>query len=786
MREFDLGRAVPRTEDFKLLRGRGRYTDDIVLPRQCHLHVLRSPHAAARIRAMDTRAACAAPGVLLVLTGADAARDGLGTFASRVQRKRADGSPNFVPPYRMLALDRVHHVGQPVAAIVAESIAAAKDAAELVEIDWETLPSVTDTAAAAAGGAPAVWDEVPDNVCFIHSVGDQAAVDAAFRRAKHVVKERFCINRVAVNPLEGRTALGVYDASDGRYTLYAGLQSPHVMRLELASNVFKLPANQLHLISPDVGGGFGMKGSAHPELALVLWAAKKLERPVKWIAERSESFVADHHARDNVSTVELALDGDGKFLALRVATVANLGAYLASMGVHVATNNLGGLAGTYTTPAIHVTVTGVFSNTNPTCPYRGAGRPEASYCIERTIDIAARQTGIDPIALRRRNMIPPTAMPYKTGLTFTYDSGEFEKTMDMALERADRAGLATRREAARAGGKLYGAGVASVIEMAGGPAEIPLEEAIEIRFDATGNATVLAGTHSHGQGHETMYRQFAGHILGLAPERMRLVYGDTDLVFHGRGTFGSRSASAGGAAFLGAAGKIIEKGKLIAGHLLEASALDIEFTDGRFSVAGTDRSIDLIEVAKASFLAARMPRGMELGLDARAVVTPPGPTFPNGCHVCEVEIDPDTGIARLVHYTVVDDVGRVVNPLMLKGQIHGGIAQGAGQALLENMVYDPKSGQLLTGSFMDYGLPRADDLPVFEVASNEVPSKNNPLGIKGAGEAGTVGALSAVMNAVNDALAPLGIRHFDMPATPERLWRAIRDAGKQELISTAT
>ena len=776
MREFELGRAVPRTEDIKLLRGRGRYTDDIVLPRQCHLHVLRSPHAAARIRALDTRAAAAAPGVLLVLTGADAERDGLGTFASRVQRKRPDGSANFVPPYRMLALDRVHHVGQPVVVIVAESIAAAKDAAELVEIDWEMLPSVTDTAAAAAAGAPAVWDEVPDNICFVHSVGDKTAVDAAFARATHVVKERFHINRVAVNPLEGRTALGVYDTSDGRYTAYAGLQSPHVMRLELAGNVFKLPANQLRLISPDVGGGFGMKGSAHPELALVLWAAKKVERPVKWIAERSESFIADHHARDNVSTVELALDGDGKFLALRVATIANLGAYLASMGVHVATNNLGGIAGTYTTPHIHVSVTGIFSNTNSTCPYRGAGRPEASYCIERIIDIAARESGVDPVELRRRNMIPPTALPYKTGLSFTYDSGEFEKTMDMALALADWPGVAARRKAATARGKLYGAGIASVIEMAGGPAEIPLEEAVEIRFDPTGNATVFAGTHSHGQGHETMYRQFAGHILGLAPERMRLVYGDTDLVFHGRGTFGSRSASVGGAAFLGAAEKIIEKGKLIAGHLLEAATVDIEFADGRFTVAGTDRSIDLVEVAKASFLAPRMPRGMELGLDAKAVVTPPGPTYPNGFHVCEAEIDPDTGIARVVRYAVVDDVGRVVNPLMLKGQIHGGIAQGAGQALLENMVYDPDSGQLLTGSFMDYGLPRADDLPSFAVGSNEVPSKNNPLGIKGAGEAGTVGALPAVMSAVNDALAPLGIRHFDMPATPERLWRAIRDA----------
>ena len=776
MREFELGRAVPRTEDFQLLRGRGRYTDDIVLPRQSYLYVLRSPHAAARIRGIDTAAASAAPGVLAILTGADAEKDGLGTFASRVQRRRADGSANFVPPYRVLASDRVHHVGDPVAAIIAESLAAAKDAAELVDIDWEMLPSVTDTAAAPEPGAASVWDEVPDNICFIHPIGDQAAVDAAFSRAKHIIKARFHINRVAVNPMEGRTALGVYDTRDERYTLYAGLQSPHVMRLELASNIFKVPANQLRLISPDVGGAFGMKGSAYPELALVLWAAKKVERPVKWIAERSESFIADHHARDNVSTVELALDDAGKFLALRAATIANLGAYLASMGVHVATNNLGGIAGTYTIPHIHVTVTGVFSNTNPTCPYRGAGRPEASYCIERIIDIAARETGIDPVALRRRNMIPSTAMPYKTGLTFTYDSGAFEKTMDMALELADWQGVAARRQAATARGKLFGAGIASVIEMAGGPADIPLEEGIEIRFDATGNATVFAGTHSHGQGHETMYRQFAGEILGLPPERVRLINGDTDLVFHGRGTFGSRSASVGGAAFLGAAQKVIEKGKLIAGHLLEASALDIEFADGRFTVAGTDRSIDLVEVAKASFLAPRMPRDMELGLSANAVVTPPGPTFPNGFHACEVEIDPDTGIATITRYTVVDDVGRVVNPLLLKGQIHGGIAQGAGQALMENVVYDRDSGQLLTGSFMDYGLPRADDLPSFAVASNEVPTKNNPLGIKGAGEAGTVGALPAVMNAINDALAPLGIRHLDMPATPERLWRAIRDA----------
>ena len=776
MREFDLGRAVPRTEDFPLLRGRGRYTDDIALPRQAHLYVLRSPHASARMRAIDLGAATAAPGVVAILTGKDAEKDGLGTFSSAVQRKRPDGTANFVPPYRVLALDRVHHVGEPVAAIIAETLSAAKDAAELIDVDWEILPSVTDTAAASLPGTAAVWDDVPDNICFIHRVGDKAAVDAAFAGARHVVAQRFRISRVAANPMEGRTALGVYDERDGRYTLYAGLQGVHRTRVELASSIFKLPASRFRVVSPDVGGGFGMKGSAFPELALVLWAARRIGRPVKWTAERSESFIADHHARDNVSDVALALDEHGMFLALRVETAANLGAFLATMGVHVATNNLGGLAGTYTTPYIHATVTGVFSNTSATCPYRGAGRPEASYCIERIIDIAARDIGFDPVELRRRNMIPAEAMPYKTGLVFTYDSGEFERTLDMALELADWTGVAARRAEARRRGKLYGAGLASVIEIAGGPADFPLEEAIEIRFDPTGHATVLAGTHSHGQGHETMYRQFAGHLLGLPPERVRILYGDTDAVFHGRGTFGSRSASVGGAAFVVAARKIIDKGKIIAGHLLEASALDIEFADGRFRVAGTDRTVDLAEVAVASFIPQRLPRGLELGLDARAVVTPPGPTFPNGCHVCEVEIDPETGVAKIVRYTVVDDVGRVVNPLLLKGQIHGGIAQGAGQALCEALIYDHASGQLLTGSFMDYCMPRADDLPAFAVGSNEVPAKTNPLGIKGAGEAGTVGALPAVLNAVNDALGPLGIRHFDMPATPERLWRAIREA----------
>jgi len=776
MREFDLGRAVPRTEDLLLLRGRGRYTDDVVLPRAAQLYVLRSPHAAARITRIATAAAQDAPGVVAVLTGQDAAADKLGTLRGRITRKRADGSPNFQPPYRILALDRVHHVGDPVAAIVAETLSQAKDAAELIDIDYDILPAVTDTAATLAPDAPRVWDEIPDNVCFVEQVGNEAKVKEAFARAKHVVRQRFVISRVAASPMEGRAAFGFYDTREERYTLYAALQAPHLMRNELADQVFKLPANRFRLISPDVGGGFGMKGSAFPEYALVLWAAKKVGRPVKWFAERSESFVGDHHARDNVSEVALALDEDGKFLALDVETVANIGAYIASNGLHVPVGNLGGLAGPYTTPAIHVTVTGVFSNTAATCPYRGAGRPEASYCIERIIDVAAADLKMDRVELRRRNLIAPSAMPFKTGLVFTYDSGEFEQVMDKALALGDWQGVAARKAAAKARGKLYGAAVVSVIEVAGGPAAAPFEEATEIRFDATGGATILLGSHNHGQGHETAFRQLAYHFLGLEPEQVTLIYGDTDKVFHGRGTFGSRSLSVGGGALRLAADRVIEKGKKVAGHLLEAATADIEFADGRFTVAGTDKSIDLISVAKASFNPVRMPPDIEIGLDANAVFRPPAGTFPNGCHICEVEIDPDTGVAKIVRYAVVDDVGRVVNPLLLEGQIHGGIAQGAGQALCEAMVYDRDSGQLVSGSFMDYCMPRATDFCPIAVGEHNVPSKSNPLGIKGAGEAGCVGALPAVMNAINDALLPLGIRHFEMPATPERLWRAIRAA----------
>ena len=779
MREYGIGQSIPRSEDSRLLRGRGRYTDDIVLPRQAALFVLRSPHAAARIRAIDTRAALAAPGVLAVLTGSDAEADGLGTFTSRVTRPRPDGRPNFVPPFRVLALDRVRRVGDAVAAIVGETLAAAKDAAELVEIDYETLPSVTATAAAARPGAPAVWDEVPDNVCFVHALGDKAAVDAAFARAVHIAKLDFTVSRVSTNSMEMRNAIGSFDERDGRYTLHVGAQAPHTLRAELAGAILKITQDRLRVISPDVGGGFGMKGGAYPEWALVLWASRKVGRPVRWQAERGESLVSDFHARDNVSHVALALDDAGKFLALRVATTANLGATLAMNGIHCTTGNLGGLAGTYRTPHILATVTGVFTNTNPTAPYRGAGRPEASYAIERVIDIAARKLDMDRAELRRRNLIPADAMPFKTGLVYTYDSGEFEKNMDAALAMADWAGFAKRRATARTSGRLRGIGIANVIEIAGGPADRPMEEGAEIRFDASGNVLVLVGSHSHGQGLETVYAQVVNHTLGIAPERVRVVYGDTDQIYHGKGTFGSRSAMVGSMALVQASAKIVEKARAIAAHRLEASPLDLEFAQGIFTVAGTDRTIALGDVAAASFAPALLPQGMELGLAGAAIVAPDKATFPNGCHICEVEIDRETGKVTVIAYWVVDDVGRMLNPMLVKGQIHGGVAQGLGQALCEEIVYEQASGQLLSGSFMDYAMPRADDMPAIEAAANEVPTTTNPLGVKGAGEAGTVGALPAIMNAVADALAPLGIEHLDMPATPERVWRAIRAAERK-------
>jgi len=778
MRELDwgIGRPVPRSEDARLIGGLGRYTDDVDLGPAAWLYLVRSPHAAARIVGIDAEAARNAPGVLAVLTGADVVAAKLGTLPSRVQRHNANGEPNFVPPYYPLAVDVAPHSGVAVAAVIAETLAQAKDAAELIEIDYEVLPAVTDTGQCLEADAPVVWDGQGDNRCFVFRLGDKAAAADAFARADHVVRDRLVITRMTTNSIEPRNALGHYTAKDGRYALYSSLQSPHTIQREIAA-IFREPANRFRVVAHDVGGSFGMKGSVYPEQVLVLWASRLTGRPVKWVAERSEGFLSDHQARDNISEVALALDRDGRFLALRVETIANVGAYIALNGLHSSTNNLGGLAGVYRIPAFDVAVTGVFSHTPPTCPFRGAGRPEASYCIERIIDLAARELKLDPAELRRRNLVPASAMPYKTGLVYTYDCGEFEAVMDRCLETADWQSFDRRRRDSESRGLLRGIGIACVIEIAGGPQGMPMEEAVEIRFDSGGSCTIVSGSHSHGQGHETVLKQFAAQYLGLVPDQVRIVSGDTDEVAHGRGSFGSRTMMAAGTAFATAAQRVIDRGKKVAAHLLEVGEGDIDFADGSFNVAGTDLKMALPDVARASYLPARMPRGADFGLDAKATVTPRDATFPNGCHICEVEIDPETGVTKLVAYTVVDDVGNVMNPLLLKGQLHGGIAQGVGQALMERIAY--ADGQLVTGSFMDYGMPRATHLPFFDVVSHAVPTETNPLGAKGAGEAGTVGALPAVMNAVADALYRQGVSRIDMPATPGNVWSALQEAKRK-------
>ncbi len=599
-------------------------------------------------------------------------------------------------------------------------------------------------------------------------------MDAAFAAAAHVVETEFTISRITANPMEPRAAVGRFDRRDGRWTLYGNVQHPHTVRSVICGSVLKVPEHRLRIVAADVGGSFGMKGMVHPENVQVLWAARKVGRPVRWTGTRSEGLLGDAQARDNVSTARLALDADGRFLALRVSTLVNLGAYLSIYGPHCGTNNLGGLAGVYTTPHIHTDVTGVFTNTMNTGPYRGAGRPEAGFAVERAIDAAARELGLDRIALRRRNAIPPDAFPYRTPLTFTYDSGDFAGNMDRVLELSGHAGFAERRAASRGRGLLRGFGLANCIEMAG-PGGV--DETMEIRLHPDGTATVLAGTDAQGQGHETMYSQYVNEFLGLPPEDVRVVAADTDVVARARGTFGSRSSCVGGAALKEAADIVVEKGRRIAAHVLEAAVDDVEFDDGTFRVAGTDRELGLGAVARAAYRLGALPEGMEPGLGAVRTHTPPASTYPNGCHVCEVEIDPETGVVEVLSYHVVDDVGRAVNPPLVRGQIHGGVSQGLGQVVVERIVYDEGSGQLLTGSFMDYCMPRADDVPDMEVAHNNVPAAANPMGVKGVGEAGAVGALPAVYSAVLDALSERGVDAFDMPATPQRVWRALREAG---------
>ena len=772
MGQFGIGQPVPREEDPYLLRGRGRYVDDVKTVGTLRGYFLRSPYAHARINSIDTRAAEAAPGVRLILTGEHPAITALGMQVPRMPRKRKDGSPGFIAPQPHLARGAVRFVGEAVAFIVADTIDQAKDAGELIEVDYEGLPAIVSTLDSYQPGALAVWEKCPDNVAFYQEWGSKAAVDEAIAKAAHVVRHRMIINRITANTMEPRGCLAEFDTHDDRFIIRATLQSPHRTRATLAG-ILKVPETSIRVIADNVGGGFGMKGNLFPEYIVVPVAARLLDHPVKWVCERSEGLLSDEHSRDNVVDSELALDANGKFLALRVQTHANIGAYHTSdRAAGPPTANVGCLAATYIIGAYHVEVSCVMTHTQLTGHYRGAGRPENAYMIETMIDLAARQLGIDQAEIRRRNTVPASAMPFKTGLVYTVDSGDFPKNLEQCLHMADYEGFKARREDSKARGKLRGIGVSNTIEATASG----LLEHAEMRFDSTGTLTLLMGTHDHGQGHATTFKQILFDKLGIDSDLVKFKYGDTDQVVTGTGTFGSRSVACGGSALVLAANKVVEHGKKIAAHMLEAAEADLTFDHGKFTVTGTDKSVSLIDVAKTSFMPGRLPPGMEYGMFETGTYNGGPPTYPNGCHVCEVEIDPETGSIEILRYNAVDEVGRAINPLLLEGQVHGGIAQAVGQCLMEDINYDPQSGQLMSGSFMDYGMPRATDMPYFGMETNEVPTKTNPLGVKGAGEAGTVGALPAVMNAINDALAQAGVDYVQMPCTPMKVWEALQAA----------
>ncbi|WP_428659869.1 xanthine dehydrogenase family protein molybdopterin-binding subunit [Reyranella sp.] len=774
MSKYGIGQPVLRFEDPRLLRGQGRYINDVNLPGQTYAVFVRSPHAHAKIKSINVEAAKAAPGVLAAYTGHDVKADGLGMPKANMPRKRPDGKPMFAPQRPPLVTDRVRYVGDPMVMVIAETLAQAKDAAELVEIDYEPLPSVTLTEDTVKPGAPVVWDECLDNISNNVERGKKADTEEAIRTAAKVVKRRYVITRVHAQYMEPRGTLGTYDPGEDRLTLYADVQYPHRVRNMLAQSVFKVPESKMRVIAQDVGGGFGTKGWQYIEHRLTLWAARKLLRPVKWTCERSEAVMADEHGRDNVGEITLALDKDNRFVALKLEMLANIGAYVGSdRNLLSPFGMIGTVLGVYLIPKAYINVVGVLSNTNPTAPYRGAGRPEAIYLIERLIDDASRELGVDRIELRRQNMIPESALPYQSPVGPYYDCGEFEKNLDMALKLADVAGFEARKAESKKRGRLRGLGIVNAIEQAAGPAQ---PEYAEIRFNPSGTAALLMGTKNQGQGHETMFKQILNEKLGIDPAEVQYIDGDTDRVAFGMGTNGSRSTVLGGSAVFKAADKVIAKGKLLAGHILEAGEQDIEFKDGHFTVKGTDKTLPLKEIAKAAFNPVKWPKNFEGGLYENATFKAERDTYPNGCHICELEVDPETGDVTLDRYAVVDDVGTVMNPIGLKGQIHGGVAQGIGQILCEQVVWDRESGQLLTASFLDYAMPHAQMIPNMEVKSNPVPTKFNPLGAKGAGEAGTVGAMPVVMNAVMDALAPLGVTDVLMPASPLNVWRAIEAA----------
>ena len=768
-----IGQPVRRKEDFRLLTGKGEFSDDTNVPGQAYAYIARSPHAHARILRIDCEAARKAPGVIAVLTGADYLADGLKPLPNKpvppdLPLKNRNGRPLFFPPDYPLATDKVRHAGEGVALVVAESRAQAKDAAELVEVEYEILDAVVDPAGALAPGAPAVWDEVPNNLCVDDdSRGDKAKTDEAFARAAHVARIELHNNRVNGVPLEPRAAIGVHDPSSGRHTLFAGSQGVLIQKRALAA-LFGVSEDKVRVVARDTGGGFGTRNLLFREFVLAVWAAKRVGRPVKWTCERGEAFLSDPYGRDQWTTAELALDRDGKFLAVRARNIANIGSHTLHYvplvrGAAVTT-------GVYAIPTAHVELQAVFTNTVPTTTLRGAGRPEAMYIIERLIDVAAAEMSMDRAEIRRRNFISPAQLPFVNPIGTRIDSGEFLANMNEAMKMADWEGFPRRREEARGRGKLRGIGLGNYIETATG---IPPERAV-IEVSGKGRVQLVLGTQASGQGHETSFAQVVVEFLGIPFDLIDVHEGDSDIVKMGSGSHSSRSMRLGGLLLGQASKQIIEQGKRIAAGLLEASEANIEYARGRFTVAGTDRSLTLFEVAAST------PEGKagRPGLSAASDITRPLPTFPNGCHVCEVELDPATGEVTIERWCAVDDVGRVINPLLVDGQTHGGIVQGVGQAMLEDCVYDPQSGQLLSGSFMDYGMPRADQFPAFELECNEVLAPSNPLGIKGAGEGGMTGAPPALINAIVDALRERGVKHIEMPATPEKVWRAIHQTGE--------
>jgi len=780
-----IGAPVRRKEDYRFLTGNGQYTDDIVLPQQSYGYFVRSPHAHARIRAIDKAEALVSPGVIAVFTGDDIAADKVGGLPCGWLIHSIDGSPMKEPPHPVLAQGKARHVGDQVALVVAETLQQARDAAEKIEVDYEELPAVVNTAQAASA-ATLVHDDVPENTSYVWGHGDRAATDAAFARAAHVTTLEIVNNRLIPNAIEPRAVNASYTKQDDSYTVYVANQNPHVERLLMGAFVLGLPESRLRIIAPDVGGGFGSKIFLYAEDVALTWASKKVRRPIKWTAERSESFLTDAHGRDHVTKAELALDADGRFLAMRVHTVANMGAYLSTFSSSVPTILYATLlAGQYATPAIYAEVRAVFTNTAPVDAYRGAGRPEATYVVERLVETAARELKMDPAELRRKNFIRD--FPYATPVGLTYDTGDYEPCLARAQELADVKGFPARRDEARQRGKLRGLGYSCYIEACGlAPSNIAgalgaragLFEVGEIRVHPTGTVTVFTGSHSHGQGHETTFAQVVADRLGIALDAVEVVHGDTGRVPFGMGTYGSRSLAVGGSAIMKALDKIEAKAKKIAAHLLEASDADIEFKDGVFSVAGTDRSKTFGEIALTAYVPHNYPLDkLEPGLNENAFYDPTNFTYPSGAYVCEVEVDPDTGESQVVKFTAVDDFGNIINPMIVEGQVHGGIGQGLGQAMLEQCIYDDDSGQLLTGSYMDYAMPRAADLPDFTVETAKgTPCTHNPLGVKGCGEAGAIGSPPAFINALVDALAPLGVRDIQMPATPHRVWQAIRQA----------